>query len=521
MVEINEELMEALSAGEMSDGTGSEVEDIGYGDLKKRMWKDQMRMKKFKAERHAAQAEAEAAVDESAGLSSSTSTIATQEEKSRRKKMLRSQDAILKYMVKIMEVCNAQGFVYGIIPEKGKPVTGSSDSLREWWKDSVKFDLNAPEALQQLIPVIVAAVEKENPSFLYMLQELQDTTLGSLLSALMPHCIPPQRRFPLERGLPPPWWPTGKEVWWGQQGAFAVEQGTPPYRKPHDLKKSWKVSVLSAVIKHMSPDLQRMMRLVRKSKCLQGKMTAKDTSSWSTVIDQEEALLDLTNRCLHIKDRDRDSDRKGDAQADELAIGSTKSCHSSIGESSEHLSNKRKADTFDQEKIDARGNFGWPQNETDFYYVPHSNSAEFETAYAHHATDFAGYSYFPHRAASLPNLQMVDLSMECNDLNLLPWSWNDHVRSSGGGSEVMHDLAGGAEHEMYDQCAPQMYDGVGDQTQYWGNDAAQMGFDADFQLHRENIEFHHFWLDEDLNKQAAATAATSIWDLQYQEPDDE
>ncbi|XP_057539028.1 putative ETHYLENE INSENSITIVE 3-like 4 protein [Amaranthus tricolor] len=517
MVKINEELMDPLSDGEMSDETGSEVEDISYADLKKRMWKDQMRMKMFKAERQAAQTEAEAAVDELTGSSSSTSTVATREEKSRRKKMLRSQDAILKYMVKIMEVCNAQGFVYGIIPEKGKPVTGSSDSLREWWKESVKFDQNAPQALQQLIPVITAAVEKEKLSFLYMLQELQDTTLGSLLSALMPHCIPPQRRFPLERGLPPPWWPTGKEAWWGQQGAVAVEQGTPPYRKPHELKKSWKVSVLSAVIKHMSPDLQRMMRLVRKSKCLQGKMTAKDTLSWSKVIDQE-ALLELTNRCVHIKDRDRDSDRKGDAQADELAIGGTISCHSSIGESSEHLSNKRKSDTFDQEKIYARGNFGWPQNEMDCYYVPHSNSAEFESAYAHHATDFAGYNYFSHRAASLPNLQMADISMECNDVNRLPWSWNDHDQVGGGGSEVMHSLAIGAQHETYDQCAPQVYDGAGNQTQYWGSDATQMGFDAGSQLHRENMEFHHFRLDEDLNKQAeAATAATSIWDLQYQE----
>lgn len=69
-----------------------------------------------------------------------------------------------------------------------------------------------------------------------------------------------------------------------------MEQGIPPYRKPHDLKKAWKVTVLSAIIKHMSPDLNRMRRLVRQSKCLQAKMTAKDTATWSKVVEQEAAF---------------------------------------------------------------------------------------------------------------------------------------------------------------------------------------------------------------------------------------
>nr|POE51378.1 ethylene insensitive 3-like 3 protein [Quercus suber] len=34
----------------------------------------------------------------------------------------RAQDGILKYMLKLMEVCKAHSFVYGIIPKKGKPV---------------------------------------------------------------------------------------------------------------------------------------------------------------------------------------------------------------------------------------------------------------------------------------------------------------------------------------------------------------------------------------------------------------
>ncbi|KAJ1432126.1 Ethylene insensitive 3 [Sesbania bispinosa] len=66
------------------------------------------------------------------------------QEQARRKKMSRAQDGILKYMLKMMEVCKAQGFVYGIIPEKGKPVTGASDNLREWWKDKLYPDYCPP-----------------------------------------------------------------------------------------------------------------------------------------------------------------------------------------------------------------------------------------------------------------------------------------------------------------------------------------------------------------------------------------
>ena len=127
------------------------------------------------------------------------------QEASRRKKMSRAQDSVLKYMMKIMEVCNAQGFVYGIVPEKGKPVTGSSDSLREWWKEKVKFDQNAPGAIAKYMPLLETD-ELDPSSYIHLLNDLQDTTLSSLLSALMQHCIPPQRRFPLERGLAPPWW---------------------------------------------------------------------------------------------------------------------------------------------------------------------------------------------------------------------------------------------------------------------------------------------------------------------------
>ncbi|VVB18086.1 unnamed protein product [Arabis nemorensis] len=210
--------------------------------------------------------------------------------------MARSQDSVLKYMMKIMEVCKAKGFVYGIVPEKGKPVTGSSDSLRRWWKENVQFDQTAPNAVSDYLTLaaaqLISSSESLDPnSYIHMLHELQDTTLGSLLSALMQHCVPPQRRFPLEKGLAPPWWPTGTELWWGEQGAAAFDHGPPPYRKPHDLRKAWKVSVLAAVIKHMSPNMERVRRLARQSKCLQDKMMAKETDTWSRVLNQEEALL--------------------------------------------------------------------------------------------------------------------------------------------------------------------------------------------------------------------------------------
>ncbi|KAG6397473.1 hypothetical protein SASPL_143640 [Salvia splendens] len=187
----------------------------------------------------------------------------------------RAHAAVLKYMAKIMDVCKGQGFVYVIRHrrEKGKPVTGASDSLHGSWNE----------------------------------EELQDTTLGSLLSALMQHCVPPQRRFPMERGHAQPWWPRGDELWWGTGGGRARARPAP-YRKPHDLKKAWKVSVLAAIIMSMAPDLERMRRLVNQSKSLQHKMTAKDTATWAKVVNQEEALVKLTHKSLCISDQDEEDE---------------------------------------------------------------------------------------------------------------------------------------------------------------------------------------------------------------------
>ncbi|EYU26910.1 hypothetical protein ABFS82_02G106600 [Erythranthe guttata] len=260
-------------------------EELDVDELERRMWKDRMLLKRLKEQQQ----------NKTNGGGVARPHRNSQEQ-ARRKKMSRAQDGILKYMLKMMEVCKAQGFVYGIIPENGKPVTGASDNLRAWWKERVRFDRNGPAAIAKYSAEnsIPGTVNEGSLSAVVStprtLQELQDTTLGSLLSALMQHCNPPQRRFPLEKGVPPPWWPTGEEEWWAQLGLPEGESPPPPYKKPHDLKKVWKVSVLTAVIKHISPDISKIRKLVRQSKCLQDKMTAKESATWLSIVNHEEGL---------------------------------------------------------------------------------------------------------------------------------------------------------------------------------------------------------------------------------------
>ncbi|KAL0731745.1 hypothetical protein Bca4012_027839 [Brassica carinata] len=108
-------------------------EDIDAEDLERRMWKDRVRLKRIK-ERTKSNSQTKEAPKKIS-------------DQAQRKKMSRAQDGILKYMLKLMEVCKVRGFVYGIIPEKGKPVSGSSDNIRAWWKEKVKFDKNGPAAI--------------------------------------------------------------------------------------------------------------------------------------------------------------------------------------------------------------------------------------------------------------------------------------------------------------------------------------------------------------------------------------
>lgn len=546
MVELYAEMMDNLSIEEMSED--SEVEDISYADLKKRMWKDRMRLQKFKAE-------AEDEGDASSNLNTNSKTdsaLVAREEQSRRKKMLRAQDTVLKYMIKIMEVCRAQGFVYGIIPEKGKPVSGSSDSLREWWRESVRFDQKAPVAPAEFLPAALVSAgvfggdaAADSTSYLHMLQDLQDNTLGSLLSALMQHCVPPQRRFPLDRGLPPPWWPKGDEVWWGEQGGLAVEQGTPPYRKPHDLKKAWKVTVLSAIIKHMSPDLNRMRRLVRQSKCLQAKMTAKDTATWSKVVEQEAALLQLTDRCLHTEYSDGDGDRDGDGDGDQgmhhagpfpsmNMKATTKICHEGTStEDQQWLCRwqqplKRRASTLNEELTEigmlypGESMVKFPSNEVCSGLTDKHSRRNHESEGTNLSTiggrvpyssvdDHAIQGLFPSsRSTNVP----VNLGSNAD-----PWI-GQACRDAGlmnNGMITIADEGDDQEAARLSQPQPQLCGGAGNQMNVWET-IEHLGIDGAYTLTKGYMDLNLCPLDED--NCTKHEEAFSIWDLRYEEPVD-
>ncbi|CAM0912052.1 unnamed protein product [Alopecurus aequalis] len=299
----------AIFASELGDASEFEVdgiqnltendvsdEEIDAEELARRMWKDKVRLKRIQ-ERQQKLALQQAQLEKSKPKKMSDLAL--------RKKMARAQDGILKYMLKLMEVCNARGFVYGIIPDQGKPVSGASDNIRAWWKEKVKFDKNGPAAIakyevENSVLVNAKSIGTMNQ---HSLMDLQDATLGSLLSALMQHCSPQQRKYPLDKGIPPPWWPSGNEEWWSHLG---LPKGkTPPYKKPHDLKKVWKVGVLTGVIKHMAPNFDKIRNHVRKSKCLQDKMTAKESLIWLSVLQREEkyfhsidsGVSEITNNC--------------------------------------------------------------------------------------------------------------------------------------------------------------------------------------------------------------------------------
>uniref|UniRef100_A0A0A9DKK8 Ethylene insensitive 3-like DNA-binding domain-containing protein n=1 Tax=Arundo donax TaxID=35708 RepID=A0A0A9DKK8_ARUDO len=285
----------AMLATELADSSDFEVEgiqnltendvsdeEIEPEELARRMWKDRVRLRRIK-ERQQRLALQQAELEKSRLKPISNQAM--------RKKMSRAQDGILKYMLKLMEVCNARGFVYGIIPDKGKPVSGASDNIRAWWKEKVKFDKNGLAAIARYESenLMVANARSVGIKNQHSLMDLQDATLGSLLSSLMQHCNPPQRKYPLEKGTPPPWWPSGNEEWWIGLGLPTGQ--IPPYKKPHDLKKVWKVGVLTGVIKHMSPNFDKIRNHVRKSKCLQDKMTAKESLIWLGVLQREEMLV--------------------------------------------------------------------------------------------------------------------------------------------------------------------------------------------------------------------------------------
>ncbi|KAJ8483765.1 hypothetical protein OPV22_016250 [Ensete ventricosum] len=268
---------ENMADTSLPDGEESDEDDVER--LRIRIWNDIIQLKHFN-EHHKCKMIQQ----------SSACLLDYSQEQSRRKKLAQNQEKIVNEMRELAEEGLAQGFIYGIVPYKGKPVSGASNNLLKWWKEIVRFGQNGPAAIREYqTDSSTHVVGKENtPEFSVpgSLQELQDTTLGSLLSALMPYCDPPQRRFPLEKGIPPPWWPTMSEEWWREMGT-PKDPSPPPYRKPHDLKKAWKVSVLIAVVKHLMPDIEKVQRLVEKSKGLQDKITAKEVDIMNAILKHE------------------------------------------------------------------------------------------------------------------------------------------------------------------------------------------------------------------------------------------
>lgn len=436
-----------------------EEEEISYDDLKKRMWKDRQRLKKMKEKRDDEEPES-----------------AAREEASRRKKMARAQDSILKYMDKIMEACKAQGFVYGIVPEKGKPVTGSSESLREWWRNDVRFEQDAPMAIAKFLPKVIEESGLDPNSFLHLLTDLQDTTLGSILSALMQHCIPPQRKFPLEKGLAPPWWPTGNELWWGEQGP-AGGHGVPPYKKPHDLKKAWKISVLAAVIKHMSPDMDNMRKLVRQSKNLQAKMTAKETLTWAKVVNQEEALSQLTRKKLKITpDVEEEEEEEKEHEKNRGEQGT------------DGIMEKRKC-IFEEEAVADSilypcQNQWCPQSEVLMGFMDKNARTEHETQCIYRGGQTAEQEQFSEE-------QSIDTHLK----SVVDWMNWELSRAEPGSDEARIEDAG---------------DGSGSSTveDYWNGGAVEEAFE----MQRRSMDLNASPA-EDLGAQQDAT---SIWDLRYE-----
>ncbi|KAG5376485.1 hypothetical protein IGI04_041081 [Brassica rapa subsp. trilocularis] len=109
-------------------------EEMEIEELEKKIWKDKQRLKKLKEM-------------SKNGLGRASLKQPPDDEHSRKRMMYQAQDGILKYMSKTMERCKAKGFVYGVVFENGRTVTGSSDNLRGWWRDQVRFDRNGPAAI--------------------------------------------------------------------------------------------------------------------------------------------------------------------------------------------------------------------------------------------------------------------------------------------------------------------------------------------------------------------------------------
>ncbi|KAK7259691.1 hypothetical protein RIF29_25304 [Crotalaria pallida] len=125
-----EEVSFGSTHGQETNVRKTENEKLTIQELEARILKDSELLKKLKEER-----------DKREMISSL--------EKLKSKNLSRSHDNILRNMLMMMETSNIKGFVYGIIPDKGKPMTGCSDNLRGWWKGKINFDRSGPAAIDK------------------------------------------------------------------------------------------------------------------------------------------------------------------------------------------------------------------------------------------------------------------------------------------------------------------------------------------------------------------------------------
>ncbi|XP_029120761.2 uncharacterized protein [Elaeis guineensis] len=246
------------------------------------------------------------------------------QELARRRKARRLHNKISNSMAKLVREGLAQGYCFGIVTNDGKSIVASSENLREWWKEKVKFLENAPRAIEKFekrSPILLSSSHNNSEiSVPGALKQLTDTILSAAISALMRHCDPPQRRFPIEKGVAPPWWPSMTEEWWPTLG-FPVDQSPPPYKKPHDLKKGCKISVLMAMIMHLFPDTQRIRELVSQSKSLKDRMSPKESKLFSSVLRQIRRLHQPMQQSSAIPDEDDDVGSNSRAGQYDVEVG--------------------------------------------------------------------------------------------------------------------------------------------------------------------------------------------------------
>lgn len=108
-------------------------------------------------------------------------------------------------------------------------------------------------------------------------------TLGRMLSALTPSCLPPLRPQEARSGAAPPaWWPTASEGWWAPEVVAHLPglMAPVPFVATKVLKKAQKVAVLVAVVKHLAPDFARVDAAVRRCG-----LSAPEAALWSSAIE--------------------------------------------------------------------------------------------------------------------------------------------------------------------------------------------------------------------------------------------